>query len=190
MTGARLALLGFIVATAAFALASVPSTAQTVPRCIEADVKMVSKLDSAFAVAGDSFTFRIAQHVAAKGSVPDIPIGTRGFGVVSYADHAHGSGSPGRLVVEPRFLVLSDGAHVPVIADPQLSESFVEGETRSVNGAFGFVPGFGLAVSGYNALHRGREVVISKGTTFRVILGDDLALAQCFVPSPSAADVR
>ncbi len=180
-----------IAAMAALALTCpVPSHAQSIPRCPEAEVRMVSKLDSAFAVAGDSFTFKLAQRVAAKGSLPKLPLGTRGYGVVSYADHAHGAGTPGRLVVEPRFLTLPDGAHLQVIADPQLSESFVQGQTRDVNGALGFVPGFGLAVSGYNALHRGREVVIAAGTPFRVILGDDLALARCFVPPPDAPDVR
>jgi len=176
--------------TLATVVTTLPGAAQTVPRCSEADVKMVSKIDSAFAVAGDSFTFKMTQRVPAKGNVPEIALGTRGYGVVSYADHAHGSGSPGRLVVEPRFFALLNGTHVPVMADPQLSEAFVQGETRNLNGAFSFVPGFGLAVGGYNALHRGKEVVIEKGTTFRVILGDDLAAAQCFVPPPSAPDVR
>ncbi|GAC1531305.1 MAG: hypothetical protein NVS2B8_19680 [Vulcanimicrobiaceae bacterium] len=164
--------------------------AQTVPRCLEADVKMVSKVDSAFAIGGDAFIFRLAGRVNARGNVPDIPAGTRGYGIVSYADHAHGAGTPGRLVIEPRFLTLPDGKHVPVLADPQLTESFVQGQSRNVNGALGFVPGFGLAVTGYNALHRGRETVIAEGTIFRVIVGDDLPLGQCFVPPPSAPDIR
>ena len=79
---------------------------------------------------------------------------------------------------------------MPVIADPQLSESFVQGQTRNLSGAFAFVPGFGLAVGGYNALHRGREVVIAIGTPFRIVLGDALAMGECFVPPPSAPDVR
>ncbi|GAC1541440.1 MAG: hypothetical protein NVS3B16_05000 [Vulcanimicrobiaceae bacterium] len=167
-----------------------PAQTQTLPRCLEAEAALVSRLDSAQSVAGQSFTFKMTARVPARGSMPEIPLGTRGYGIVAYAEHAHGSGNPGRLVVEPRFLRLSDGTHVPVLADPQLSQGFVQGETRNVNGALAFVPGFGLAVGGYNALHRGREIVIERGTPFRVVLGDDLALGECFVPPPSALDVR
>ncbi len=189
----RFAVAASVVAASAFAARATyaqPQSSQTLPRCLGADAAIVSRLDSAQSVAGQPFTFKMTARVAAKGNLPEIPVGTRGFGVVAYAEHAHGSGSPGRLVVEPRFLRLADGTHVPVMADPQLSEGFVQGETRNVNGAFAFVPGFGLAVEGYNALHRGKEIVIAKGTPFRVVLGDDLALGECFVPPPSALDVR
>lgn len=163
---------------------------QSLPRCLEGDAAVLSRLDSALDVPGQSFTFKVTSRIPARGTVPEIPAGTRGFGVVAYAEHAHGSGSPGRLVVEPRFVRLADGTHVPVMADPQLGEGFVQGETRNVNGALAFVPGFGLAVGGYNALHRGKEVVIDRGTPFRIVLGDALALGECFVPPPSAPDVR
>ena len=162
----------------------------TLPRCLEGDAAIITRLDSAVDVAGGSFTFKITARIAASGERPEIPVGTRGFGVIAYADHARGSGSPGRLVVEPRFVRLSDGTHIPALADPQLGESFVAGETRNVNGALAFVPGFGLAVGGYNALHRGREIVIERGTPFRIVIGDELALGECFVPPPSAPDVR
>ncbi|MBD5654080.1 MAG: hypothetical protein IAI50_02725 [Candidatus Eremiobacteraeota bacterium] len=164
--------------------------APALPRCPEADAALVTKLDSATNSAGDAFTFKIVSRIAAQGKLPEIPANTRGYGVVAFADHAHGSGQPGRLVVEPRYLRLSDGTHVPVMADPQLAEGFVQGETRNLNGALAFVPGLGWAVGGYNAIHRGREVSIERGTPFRVVLGDDLATAECFVPPPSAPDIR
>jgi hypothetical protein len=164
--------------------------APPLPRCLEADAALVTKLDSATNNAGDSFTFKIVDRIPAQAKLPAIPANTRGYGVVAFADHAHGSGQPGRLVVEPRYLKLVDGTHVPVMADPQLAEGFVQGETRNLNGALAFVPGLGLAVGGYNAIHRGREVSIAKGTPFRVVLGDDLATADCFVPPPSAPDIR
>lgn len=162
----------------------------SLPRCIEADAAVLTKLDSATTIAGDSFAFKITENVKATASTPAITAGTRGYGIVAFADHAHGSGMPGRIVVEPRFVVLADGTHVQVLADPQLGEEFVEGQTRNLNGALGFVPGVGLAVSGYNALHRGREVAIDRGTAFSVIVGDQLATAECFVPPPSALNVR
>jgi len=186
-----IAAYGALHALVLLALATSPvPPPSTLPRCIEADVKMVVRLDSALNIAGDSFSFKITRQVPAHGDVPEVPLGTRGYGIISYADHAHGAGTPGRLVIEPRFLELSGGTHVPVMADPQMTESFVTGATKNVNGALGFVPGFGLAVGGYNALHRGKEIVIDKGTTFRVVLGDDLAAGTCFVPPPDAPDLR
>jgi hypothetical protein len=155
-----------------------------------ADAQLVTRLDSAVNTAGDAFTFTLAERVAPLGSVPEIPAGTKGYGVVAFADHAHGAGQPGKLVVEPRYLLLPDGAHFPVMADPQLGENFAEGSTRNVPGALELVPGIGLAVTGYNALHRGKEVVLESGMPFRVVLGDELAAAECFVPSPSSPNVR
>ncbi len=183
-----------LLCAAAVACATSPARAQNesppLPRCTEASASLITKLDSASSFAGDAFTFKIVERVAPGGGYPEIPVGTRGFGIVSFADHARGSGQPGRLVVEPRSLRLADGTRVPVIADPQVAEGFVQGETRNLNGALQFVPGIGIAVSGYNVLHRGREVSIDKGAPFRVLVGDELALGECFVPAPSAPNVR
>jgi hypothetical protein len=182
------------VALAALLLPAGAAQAQTaatsLPRCTEATAEMLSKVDSATSIAGDTFSFKITEHVKATETTPEIGAGTRGYGIVSFADHAHGSGTPGRLALEPRYLRLADGAHVQVLADPQLAENFAEGKTRNLNGALGFVPGLGLAVGGYNALHRGKEVAIEKGTPFSVLIGDALASGECFVPAPSDLNVR
>jgi hypothetical protein len=162
----------------------------TLPRCLDADAMILTKIDSAVAVAGDAFQFKVTEHVAETKTTPDIPAGTRGYGIVSYADHAHGAGMPGRLALEPRFLRLADGTHVQVLADPQLSENFAEGSTGNVSGMLGFVPGLGIPVAGYNALHHGREVVVAKGTPFSILIGDGLASSECFVPPPDAPNVR
>jgi hypothetical protein len=184
------------VASAAFALVAGSSRTlamtdvPALPRCDVTDAELVTRLDSAVNTAGDAFTFRIVEPVAARGPLPAIAAGTKGFGVVAFADHAHGAGTPGKLVVEPRYLAMPDGSHFPVMADPQLAENFAEGSTRNVPGALELVPGIGLAVTGYNALHRGKEVVLEKGMPFRVVLGDDLASAACFIPPPGALNVR
>jgi hypothetical protein len=162
----------------------------TLPRCVEAEAMILTKLDSATTNSGDSFAFKITAPVVAGNATPTLAAGTRGYGIVSFADHAHGSGQPGRLVVEPRFLRLADGTHVQVLADPQVADNFVQGATRNLNGALGFVPGLGLAVGGYNALHRGREVTIAKGTAFSLIVGDQLAAGECYVAPPSELNVR
>ncbi len=164
--------------------------AADVPRCPVAEAALITKLDSASATAGDAFTFKLTERVRAERSLPAIPVGTRGYGVIAYADHAHGAGQAGRLIVEPRYLALADGTHVQVMADPQLAEGIVEGSSRNLNGALSFVPGIGIAVTGYNALHRGKEVTLAPGTEFRIVIGDELATAECFVPSPSSPDIR
>jgi hypothetical protein len=160
------------------------------PRCAVADAELVTRLDSAVNTAGDAFTFHTVTAVDAHGAIPAIPAETKGFGVVAFADHAHGSGAPGKLVVEPRYLLMADGSHYPVMADPQLAENFAEGSTRNVPGALELVPGIGLAVTGYNALHRGKEVVLAPGLSFRIVLGDDLASSACFIPAPESPNVR
>jgi hypothetical protein len=177
-------------ASAARAQAASSSPDATLPRCVEAQAVMLTKLDSATTNAGDSFAFKVTARVPASTGNPVITAGTRGFGIVSFADHAHGAGQPGKLVVEPRFLRLPDGTHVQVLADPQAADNFVQGSTRDLNGALGFVPGLGLAVGGYNALHRGKEVSIAKGTAFSLIVGDQLAAGECYVAPPSELNVR
>jgi len=179
-----------VLALFGWAPAAAQTPDSTLPRCVEAQAIILTKLDSATTNAGDSFAFKITERVPAGSVTPPITVGTRGYGVVSFADHAHGSGQPGRLVVEPRFLRLADGTHVQVLADPATADNFVQGTTRNLNGALGFVPGLGLAVGGYNALHRGREVTIAKGTPFSLIVGDQLAAGECYVAPPSELNVR
>jgi hypothetical protein len=184
---ASLSIAGFAPGTdRADAMTDVPP----LPRCIVADAELRTRLDSAVNIAGDAFTFEVVEHVDAHGTIPEILAGTKGYGVIAFADHAHGSGMPGKLVVEPRFLKMPDGSHLPVMADPQLAEMIAEGSSGNVPGALELVPGIGLAVTGYNALHRGKEIVLEKGMPFRVVVGDDLASAACFVPSPDSLNVR
>jgi hypothetical protein len=181
-----------LAALAATALGASPqaNVPPALPRCVEADVATLTRLDSAANVPGDAFAFRVTRTIAGGEASPDVPAGARGYGIVAFVDHAHGSGQPGRIVVEPRFIILPDGHHLPATADPQLDDAFVSGDSKNVNGALALVPGIGLVVSGYNALHRGREVTIPVGTPFRVVLGDALALGECAIPRATSPDVR
>ncbi len=193
MNGVRSVIATALAGIAAFACSSgagAMSGVPPLPRCIVADATLSTRLDSAVNTAGDAFAFTIVDRVDASGPIPDIEPGTKGYGVVAFAAHANGAGVPGRLVVEPRFLALPDGSHFSVMADPQLAQAFAQGSSSNVPGALELVPGIGLAITGYNALHRGKEVVLEKGMPFRVVLGDDLASATCFVPSPDALNVR
>jgi hypothetical protein len=160
------------------------------PRCPEVEISLITRLSSETTLGGGSFSFKTMARVPESATLPEIPAGTRGFGVVAFADHAHGSGTPGRIVVEPRYLALPDGTHVQVIGDPSEAESFVAGKTKNLNGALGYVPGLGIAVNGYNALHHGNEVTIEAGTRFHVVLGDALATGDCYLTPDSEPNVH
>ena len=175
-----------LLATLAFALAfQGPLAAQVVnanPRCVQAQVALITRLDSSFSEAGDAFTFRTVDEIAATGTTPAIEAGTIGFGVVALAQHAASSGVGGVLVLEPRFLRLADGTRFPVMADPSATKHVARVASRDMPGVVEFVPFVGWAASGYNALHHGKDVTLTTGMRFRVIVGDDLAAAKCYVP--------
>ena len=158
--------------------------ATQLPPCIVADAELVSKLDSRHVLSGDSFTFKILAKVPASSSVPEIPAGSKGYGVIALAEHAGANGQAGRIVLEPRFVRLAEGKHVPAMADPHLEDQFVTGASRNAPD-IGVVPLLGVAVGAYNALHRGKEIVVPPGTPLRVVLGDDLALKRCVDPPAS-----
>ena len=154
------------------------------PPCIVADAELSSNLDSRHVLPGDSFTFRIIATVAASKALPEIPAGTKGFGVIAFAEHAGANGQAGRIVLEPRFLRLAGDVHVPAMADPHLQDELIEGASRNAPD-IGVVPVLGIAVGAYNALHRGKEIVVPAGAPLRVVLGDDLALKRCTDPPAS-----
>ncbi|MDQ2858951.1 MAG: hypothetical protein M3R53_09925, partial [Candidatus Eremiobacteraeota bacterium] len=77
---------GTLLCAAAVACAAQPARAQSesppLPRCTEASASLITKLDSASSFAGDAFTFKIVERVAPGAGYPEIPAGTRGFGIV------------------------------------------------------------------------------------------------------------
>ena len=154
------------------------------PPCIVADAELSSNLDSRHVLSGDSFTFKIVAKVPRSGSLPDIPAGSKGYGVIALAQHAGANGQAGRIVLEPRFVRLAGDVHVPAMADPHLDDQFVTGASRNAPDV-GVIPVLGIAVGAYNVLHRGKEIVVPAGTPLRVVLGDDLALKRCIDPKAS-----
>jgi hypothetical protein len=149
-----------------------------------ADAELVSRIDSRTVAPGDPFTFRILAKVPATKSIPEIPAGSSGFGVVLFAEHAGANGQAGRIVLEPRFVRLRGDVHVPAMADPHLEDELAEGASRNAPD-IGIVPIVGIAVGAYNALHRGKEVLVPEGTPLRVVLGDDLPMRRCIDPPAS-----
>ena len=154
------------------------------PRCVVADAELVSKLDSRHVLPGDAFTFKIVARVPATDTLPEIPAGSKGYGVIAFAQHAGPNGQAGRIVFEPRFVRLAGDVHVPAMADPNLADQFVAGASRDAPD-IGIIPVVGIAVGAYNVLHRGKEVEVPAGTPLRVVLGDDLALKRCTDPPAS-----
>lgn len=154
------------------------------PRCVVADAELATDLDSRHVLSGDAFTFRIVGAVPASRGLPAIPEGAKGYGVIALAQHAGPNGQAGHIILEPRFIRLAHDVHVPALADPNLSDQFVTGASRNAPD-IGIVPILGIAAGAYNALHRGKEIVVPAGTPLRVVLGDDLALERCSDPPAS-----
>jgi hypothetical protein len=161
-----------------------PTVNPALERCIEADALLDVKLSTANNVAGDAFRFTTAGRIPKIGLQPEIPAGTRGYGIISFSHHAGAGGQSGMLILEPRYVVLRDGRRVQVMADPAGPDLVRNGKSKNAPGILQQMPLIGLAAGGYNALHRGKEVVIDKGTLLRIIVGDGLADASCYVVLP------
>jgi hypothetical protein len=167
-----------------------PPEPPQLPQCLQADAELQTKLDTSVNTAGDSFAFTILDRIPPVGTLPEIPSGTRGYGVVLYVQHAKGAGVPGTMILDPRFIHLEDGTRIPVLADPAIETSLLgQGATGDAPGALEYVPFIGIAISGYNSLHHGKEFVAPKGSRFKVIIGDDLATSSCYVV-PAADDPK
>jgi hypothetical protein len=166
------------------AVTPAPVAVPELTRCVEANARLEVPLSSTNLSAGDAFAFSVPSAVAATAKTPGIPRGTRGYGVVAYVRHAGAGGLGGLLVLEPRYVVLVGGRHVPVMANPSNPDRLKSGASRDAPDALSYIPVVGLAFSGYNALHRGREVKLGKGTPLRILIGDELAASSCYLLQP------
>ncbi len=177
---APFALGAFLLGVAAPAAVPVPQ----LTRCIEATARLDVPLNSAVVSAGDAFGFTLLTATPASDGLPAVPKGARGYGVVAYVRHAGSGGLGGLIVLEPRFVVVAGDKRVPVMGDPSNPDRLKRGSTRDAPGALEYIPVVGLAFSGYNALHRGREVSLGKGTPLRLLIGEGLATSSCFLVQP------
>jgi len=184
---------GFAVAVLTVVLGA-PSSAQQAapapdarPFCVHGMAAVDDTIDSSSARSGDRFRFQVVDPMTmADGSV--VPAGTTGYGIIANASHAERGGRGGYLALETRFVVLSDGKHVPAIIDRTNDErSTAVGGSGNAPGLLGWVPVVGYAVGGYDSLHHGKDATIPRGTRIGIFLGDDAALGTCRPPTPSPA---
>jgi hypothetical protein len=153
-------------------------------RCVEADARLDVEVSTVKNVAGDAFWFTTIGDIAATKKYPAVPKGSRGYGVIAYATHAGAGGKSGTIILEPRFVALDDGRRVPIMSNPAGDQRVQSGKSKNAPSVPGFVPGIGLMFGGYNAFHRGKEVVLPKGTPLLLLVGDDLASGNCYITLP------
>jgi hypothetical protein len=151
------------------------------PPCDVAPAELLTQVDSAYSRVGEPFMFRVKTPVPASGDIPAIAAGTPGYGVVALSKHAAGKGTPGMILIEARFLRQPDGTDIPATI---AREALTLGATGNPPSYLGLIPHAGLVLGAYDLLHHGRDATIPKGTSFFVILGDELALGACSLPSP------
>jgi len=148
--------------------------------CFETEVRLDTALDSVHAKPGDPFAFTVPARLAPHGDIPAIPAGAKGHGIVAMVSHAASQGQGGYIELEPRYIVLPDGRHVQVMSNPQ-APLIASGPGRSAPSALEWLPVAGLAFTGYNTFHHGKEAYIGAGSRMTILIGDALARSACYI---------
>jgi hypothetical protein len=150
-----------------------------IPPCTQVIIETVSPVDSGKVKAGDFFRFKSVGAVVLDGKVV-IPSGTMGYGIVTLAIAA-GRGHGGALGLEPLYFQLSNGEQIHVVRDRRpnaLSAQGFNGHLPAYAGAVP-LPGIGLIVGAWDALHKGKDVTIAPGALASVFASDSPATAKC-----------
>lgn len=166
------------VPTATPAPTATPSTV-----CGTAVVTPLQIVDSKTAEPGQTFTFSVKSVDDQVHRFPNIAAGETGYGSISVVRRAKSGGDPGLLVLETRYIVGSDGNHVPVELVRSVNGLFM-GRTRNSPALLGLIPYVGYVTGTYDALHKGTDVAMGPGDTLLVALGDDPIAGTCGIPSP------
>ncbi len=148
--------------------------------CTVVGVEMMDSVNSASALPGDFFRFQTINAVTRKRHIV-IPARTMGFGIVAIASPAGRAGRPGTLVLEPRYLVMPNGAHVGVVLNHNTASLDRSGHSNDVPGYLGAipVPGVGAAVGLFNFFHNGKNIVVKRGTVFTIFPSDSPQTEHC-----------
>ncbi len=109
--------------------------------------------------------------------------------MVAIAQHAERGGRGGYVVIESRFLALTEHEHVPVTIDwTTAARATATGSSRNIPGFVGAIPFIGYVLGPYGFIHHGSDITIAHGTRLPVLIGDDVATAACrIMPPPTPA---
>ena len=128
--------------------------------------------------------FAFATVAAATFEGRDIPVGTPGQGIVATLDHSKSRGESGYLVLEARYLELSDGTYVPAMFVPGgdgRSDAFVRAGSSDAPSPLGYIPYVGTAASIYDYFHHGKDAAVVAGAPLALVLGDGYFRGTCYV---------
>jgi hypothetical protein len=162
------------------ALIPVASTALRIDPCTVVAVQMMDNVDSSDARPGDFFRFETVNAVT-SGATIVIPARTMGEGIVAIASPAARGGRAGTLVLEPRYLVMPNGGHVGVVLNHNTDSLDKAGAAGTIPAYLGAipVPGVGLAIGAFDYFHRGKNIVVARGTVFTVFPSDNPSVERC-----------
>jgi hypothetical protein len=157
-----------------------PVRALSIDHCTVVAVQMLDSVDSSDAQPGDFFRFETINAVT-RGSTVEIPARTIGYGIVAIASPAGRQGHAGTLVLEPRYLVMPGGGHIGVVLNHNTDSLQKAGNPDNIPGYLGAIPlpGVGLAIGAFNYFHRGKNIVVARGTLFTIFPSDDPSVERC-----------
>ncbi len=169
-----------LLACVAMLPAKTAAASESVDECTVVAVEMVDKVDSSEARAGDFFRFQTINAVT-HGDQIVIPARTMGYGIVAIASAAGRSGHAGSLVLEPRYLIMPDGRHLGVVLNHNTANLERSGASGNMPGYLGAipVPGVGAAVGVFNYFHKGKNIVVTRGSVFTVFPSDSPSVEHC-----------
>lgn len=141
---------------------------EPLPPCPALRVALETPIDSASAKVGDIFRFRTLDTVSLPDG-PQVPAGRPGYGLVAGVVSAGAHGKTGALVLEARYLKLSDGTRLDVSLGTGATES--HGANAGVPSLLSAVPipGIGIAAGAFNYFTPGKNIRIPVASRFEVI---------------------
>jgi hypothetical protein len=157
-----------------------PSAKPKTPCMNDIPVEMLSKVESANAIPGQVFRFRVKQTTTTV-TAGTYAAGTLGYGVVRAVSKAGRHDQYGFVGLEPRYLLMPHGKIQSVSMDPTLPAVFTT-ETPNLEKAAGHIPNPipGIMMTGINYLRFGKNVTIGPGFSFYVVpIGDLTKNGSC-----------
>jgi len=160
-----------------------PSPAASLPPCSTVKIALLDSISSKTAQPGEPFRFHVTSiDDHARIAFPTVVLGSDGWGVVAVIQRGRTGGLPGFIVLEPRFIIGSDGAHVPATLAHAIS-LFYSGKSHNSPAGVGLIPFVGIFTSPYDAFHKGGDVTVGPSDTLTLLLGDGADAGGCSPPT-------